>query len=243
MLKLPCRSLIVAMAFPLVLVLGIGSGCVLLQVEGVIAVKNKDEERLQALEQRVGVLEAQARGGPKPKEPKPKEPKPIGNLPPTITSTPETLACEGHLYTYDVDATDPDPGDTLAFSFDGAPTGMSIDPASGVITWTPTSGGDYPVVVRVSDGNGGTATQGFTLTSTTAGSVVTVSLDPRVLQTLGANDFEVAVVGGAVVFSDSTDKLHDLQLTRCTTYRLRPVGTAVSFDFTVYGQCALRIVP
>jgi hypothetical protein len=72
---------------------------------------------------------------------------------PTITSTPVTSATEGEVYNYDVDATDPDTGDTLTFSLDTAPAGMTIDDSTGEIQWTPTSGqiGSNPVTVRVTD--------------------------------------------------------------------------------------------
>ena len=84
------------------------------------------------------------------------------NNPPVITSTPVVAATVGDLYTYDVDATDDD-GDTLTYSLDIAPAGMTIDTASGLINWTPIAAqvGDNPVTVRVADGEGGFATQSF----------------------------------------------------------------------------------
>ncbi len=59
------------------------------------------------------------------------------NRNPSITSTPVTTATEGQPYAYDVNATDPDAGDTLGYGLTQAPSGMTIDPASGVIAWTP----------------------------------------------------------------------------------------------------------
>ena len=87
------------------------------------------------------------------------------NDPPTITSSPVTSASEDVLYTYDVDATDPDAGDTLTHALDVAPLGMAIDPATGVVSWTPTSTdiGDNSVTVRVTDAAGLFDTQAFTL--------------------------------------------------------------------------------
>ncbi|MBE2283655.1 MAG: DUF1929 domain-containing protein [Prosthecobacter sp.] len=43
--------------------------------------------------------------------------------------------------------------DTLAFSATGLPTGLAINPGSGIINGTPTVAGTFPVVVTVSDGN------------------------------------------------------------------------------------------
>ncbi|MCI0439018.1 MAG: Ig-like domain-containing protein, partial [Chloroflexi bacterium] len=63
------------------------------------------------------------------------------NAPPQIVSTPILSAVEGQPYTYDVDANDPNAGDSLTFSLDFAPFdfGMTIDPITGLITWTPTN--------------------------------------------------------------------------------------------------------
>ena len=87
------------------------------------------------------------------------------NRAPSIVSTPPTTATEGVLYTYDVEATDPNSGDVLTFSLDSAPAGMAIDASSGLIQWTPdgTQVGDNAVTVRADDGNGGFATQSYTI--------------------------------------------------------------------------------
>jgi RHS repeat-associated protein len=86
------------------------------------------------------------------------------NRPPLFTTTPTTVATTGATYTYDANAVDPD-NDTLSFSLTTKPTGMSIDPVSGVITWQPTTTqvGVQNVVIQVDDGQGGTAQQAFTV--------------------------------------------------------------------------------
>ena len=88
---------------------------------------------------------------------------PTINKVPIITSTPITLAEVDGLYTYDVNATDPD-GDTLTYSLDVKPNGMTIVSATGVISWTPTSAqiGNNTVTVKVSDGTLD-ITQNFTI--------------------------------------------------------------------------------
>ena len=93
------------------------------------------------------------------------------NQPPAIVSMPPVAATERQLYQYDVQATDPDPGDTLVFSLDDAPAGMTIDPATGLISWTPATGqaGDHAVTVRVTDAGGLSASQTFTITVTPGG--------------------------------------------------------------------------
>jgi len=84
------------------------------------------------------------------------------NHDPEITSAPVTSATVGELYTYDVAATDDD-GDPLRFSLMGAPAGMAIDQDTGMVTWTPDGEGDFPVVVKVNDNRGGSASQSFSI--------------------------------------------------------------------------------
>ncbi|MET3761790.1 VCBS repeat-containing protein [Sphingomonas sp. UYEF23] len=63
-------------------------------------------------------------------------------------------------------------GNTLSFSATGLPAGLSIDPATGVISGTidrsasQVGGGTYSVVVTASDGNGGTVSTTFSWTVT-----------------------------------------------------------------------------
>ncbi|MEX2214855.1 MAG: putative Ig domain-containing protein [Phycisphaeraceae bacterium] len=88
------------------------------------------------------------------------------NDPPTITSQPTFVANRGELYTYDVNAIDPD-GDDLTFALDVFPIGMTIDAVTGLIEWTPAIGQEGPQQVRVivSDTAGNAALQGFTVTT------------------------------------------------------------------------------
>jgi PKD repeat protein len=92
--------------------------------------------------------------------------EPPPNLTPTITSVPVTTATENLLYNYDVEASDPNVGDVVTFSLDAAPAGMTIDPTTGLIQWTPDSLqlGDNDVTVRVEDAEGLYDTQAFTVT-------------------------------------------------------------------------------
>jgi len=86
------------------------------------------------------------------------------NSSPIIESDPITTAKEGVVYTYDVEATDPNE-DTLTYSLINYPDGMTIDENSGVISWTPTENqiGENEVAVEVSNGNKSTI-QEFTIT-------------------------------------------------------------------------------
>ncbi len=85
----------------------------------------------------------------------------IANQTPAITSTPVISATKGQIYSYDVNATDSD-GDTLTYSLTSKPSGMTINSSTGLISWTPSTIGNYNVTVEVSDGNL-FATQNFSI--------------------------------------------------------------------------------
>ena len=87
---------------------------------------------------------------------------------PKLTSKPVTKATAGALYSYNVEAADPDVGDILTYSLTVKPEGMSIDAPTGLIEWTPSNArvGDNEVVVKVVDNGSAPAsdTQSFTIT-------------------------------------------------------------------------------
>ncbi len=86
------------------------------------------------------------------------------NYPPTITTAPPTTASADLAYRYDADATDPE-GDALTFALSGAPSGMTVDPSTGVITWTPAAFqvGSQRVTLSVTDAVGNVARQSYTV--------------------------------------------------------------------------------
>ena len=86
----------------------------------------------------------------------------IANRPPEITSFPPTGVANGK-YIYEVKANDED-GDTLSYSLEYAPPGMTIDPSTGIIQWNiPSDAKDsYSFRIVVTDGDG-KAFQGLTL--------------------------------------------------------------------------------
>lgn len=93
------------------------------------------------------------------------------NEPPVITSAPNLSAAVGQPYQYDVDGFDPE-GGALRFSFaSAAPPGASIDPDTGLLTWTPGAGaiGKLDVGVRVTDVGGVSDTQTYALDVFTGG--------------------------------------------------------------------------
>ncbi len=78
------------------------------------------------------------------------------NRPPVLTVITNRSVPEGALLRLQAEATDPDsPAQTLTYILGaGAPSGSSIDPATGVFTWRPSSiqgPADYPVTISVRD--------------------------------------------------------------------------------------------
>lgn len=84
-----------------------------------------------------------------------------GNQPPVFTSTPVVQAPVGGAYAYQATASDPD-DDPLTFALLDGPAGLSAD-ASGLVTWDFALPGTELVVLEVSDGQGGAATQAWLL--------------------------------------------------------------------------------
>jgi hypothetical protein len=77
------------------------------------------------------------------------------NTPPRFDETPPLRFYLGRESQVQLKASDPDnPNERLTFELEGAPEGMTIDPATGVIRWTPEETLDtreFPVTVTVTD--------------------------------------------------------------------------------------------
>ncbi|MBI4164084.1 MAG: PKD domain-containing protein [Candidatus Aenigmarchaeota archaeon] len=97
---------------------------------------------------------------------------------PEIISTAITTATEDSAYSYDVNAFDVD-ADTLTFSLITFPTSMTVNPSTGVISWTPVNSqvGSNSITVQVTDGTL-TNTQSFTITVTNTNDAPTTSAIP-----------------------------------------------------------------
>ncbi|MCL2873131.1 MAG: putative Ig domain-containing protein, partial [Betaproteobacteria bacterium] len=138
------------------------------------------------------------------------------NTPPNITSTPVTDGTEGVAYSYQVVATDSN-GDTLTYSFTGAPIGMSID-NTGLITWASPIAGSYDITVHVSDGKA-TTDQSYTLT---------VSAAPPINTPPNINSTPITIGAEGTTYSYqvmATDAEHDP-----LTYSLSGAPTGMSID-------------
>jgi RHS repeat-associated protein len=88
---------------------------------------------------------------------------------PIITSVPPDAAIVGVTYYYQAFAQDAD-GGPFEFSLAAAPANMSVDPATGLISWTPDASqlGVAAVMLHVTDSSGLMAEQTFVLTVTSA---------------------------------------------------------------------------
>jgi len=112
------------------------------------------------------------------------------NRPPVVSTPAAQTTAQGTAATLTIVATDPD-GDTLTYGIDGLPGGLSLAPASGVITGSPSAAGTFNVTVAVIDGKGGSTAVGFVWT-------VTAANRPPVLTTPAA---QTSVQGAAVTLS------------------------------------------
>jgi hypothetical protein len=88
----------------------------------------------------------------------------VGNAPPRFTSSPTDLSGETTLRKT-LQAEDPDGDRRLRFRLVDGPDGLSLDPVTGEIDWTPSpeQAGSHRVEVVVEDGVGGSTTQEFEL--------------------------------------------------------------------------------
>lgn len=92
------------------------------------------------------------------------------NLPPLPRLIPNTNAVENAVFAYDASTTDPDiPTNNLLYSLRQQPAGMTINPASGLIQWTPgenAGGTSETVVVEVRDDGNPPATNSYSFNIT-----------------------------------------------------------------------------
>jgi len=87
-----------------------------------------------------------------------------GNRPPRILSSPDRTIPSNQIYTYDIQATDPDQ-DVLTYALVSGPAGASVNPASGMLTWSAqaSASGAHAFEIAVSDGKGATVNQAFSV--------------------------------------------------------------------------------
>jgi Glycosyl hydrolase family 12/Cellulose binding domain/Putative Ig domain len=87
----------------------------------------------------------------------------------TVTSPGNQAGTAGTAASVQVQASDSASGQTLTYGASGLPPGLSDNPATGLISGTPTTAGTYDVTVTARDGTGATGSAPFTWTINPAG--------------------------------------------------------------------------
>ena len=88
-----------------------------------------------------------------------------GSWAPVLNSMVNQVGAEGQTLSFPINATDPN-GDPLTYSASNLPTGATINPDTGIFSWTPSIGqtGTYSVLFEVSDDDGYTNSENITIT-------------------------------------------------------------------------------
>jgi uncharacterized repeat protein (TIGR03803 family) len=107
------------------------------------------------------------------------------SLTPRLTSVPTATGTVGQVFSYTIVATN----SATIYSATGLPTGVAVDPATGIISGTPTASGTFTVTVGAANENG---TTNGTLTLTIGGGAASVAFS-NLTQTYDGNAKSVAV--------------------------------------------------
>ncbi len=146
------------------------------------------------------------------------------NNTPQIQAVPDRVVSPLESVQITLAATDPDPGDVLTFSLNGAPNGMQFDIGAGAINWLPdpSTAGTYNLTASVTDSAGASASTEFAI-------VVTEPAGPPVAvddaYTIDRN-FQLQIQADGVLTND-TDPNNDLLVASNTS--LPGLGTLDSF--------------
>ena len=120
------------------------------------------------------------------------------NAAPVLNPIPNQTVDELSTLTFTAGATDGGiPANTLTYGLSGEPAGASINPATGVFSWTPTEAqgpGTYAFNVTVSDGNGGEDSQ---VVTTDVNDSISPSPFVTTWQTTASGESITIPVGGA----------------------------------------------
>ena len=142
--------------------------------------------------------------------------------PPAFTSTPPTEAMINQLLSYDAENPLEGTADTV-YSLTGAPAGVSIDPATGLMTWTPSSSelGPNAFSIVIADAAGNTRSQDLSINVTTDSTVLFR------LEVVGASDTPISSIDVGGLFQVNV-YVEDL--------RAEPEGVWAAFLDLVYNQ-------
>ena len=178
-----------------------------------------------------------------------------GNLLPEIVSAPSgTNAVFGYTWNYNVLAYDPD-GTNLTFTLAQAPTGMTLTPQppviefgetnSALISWTPTLAqeGAHPVRIRVTDADGASVEQAFTLVASRDTEPPQVSL-ALVQGQINPNNgqWSATLNSTAIIRVTATDNVEVTSLTLRVGSHLVPLNSSGVGSFVATNTGILQVV-
>jgi RHS repeat-associated protein len=150
---------------------------------------------------------------------------PAGN-PPEFVSEPIATATRGAPYDYEPVVYDPDAGDELSFRLLTGPTGMTIDPVTGAISWSAGAVGTYPVSIMASDTIGFATSQTWDLV---VGDPVTV---PDVVGSTEAAA-ETTLTGANLAKGRVTEASHPTIASGTVISQNPPAGSVAGFGAAV----------
>jgi hypothetical protein len=178
------------------------------------------------------------------------------NRPPVIKPLAKATVAENTPFTITAEASDPDQEDTgkLKFSCDNLPGGSTLDPSTGVFSWTPdfTQAGEYQLNIKVTDSGNLSAgvTLPITVTNVNRKPVVqsvenkTVDENSNLTFTISASDedkddqLKYSIEGlpkGATINENNGEFSWTPDYTQAGTYSLKAkVSDGTSEDFTSF---------
>lgn len=158
------------------------------------------------------------------------------NTNPEIVNPTTQASTLNETVSLELDASDAD-NDPLTYSAMNLPTGLAINPNTGQISGTVTEADSYPVVITVTDGNGGTASAVF---------IWIVNVVPNTLPEIAEPDDQANIVGDTVNLDiDATDADGDSLVFSAFNLpaglSIHPTSGVISGELSVFGQYAVIV--
>src|SRR5690606_900674 len=123
------------------------------------------------------------------------------NLAPSLTAPPDATVNQGASFSYQIVASDSDPGDALTYSATNLPDNLSVAPQTGVISGTVVDeAGNYTVTVKATDPWGAFAEADFQI------EVMYINQPPAASVTLDPEYCQGSSVTIAIQASDPEDE-------------------------------------